>query len=91
MQFSEPILRLADEAEKNLTNRFAEIDRVSFENTAKVMDSFRTHRVSDSLFGSSSGYGIGDKGRDVLDEIWADVMGAEAAFVRTSLVPEAAC
>ena len=86
MQFSEPILRLADEAETNLTNRFAEIDRVSFENTAKVMDSFRTHRVSDSLFGSSSGYGIGDRGRDVLDEIWADVMGAEAAFVRTSLV-----
>lgn len=86
MQFSETIRDLAAEAEKALAKRFAEIDKVSFENTAKVMDSFRIHRVSDSLFGSSSGYGIGDKGRDVLDEIWADVMGAEAAFVRTSLV-----
>lgn len=86
MQFSESILSLAAEAEEALAKRFAEIDKVSFENTAKVMDAFRTHRVSDSLFGSSSGYGIGDKGRDVLDEIWADVMGAEAAFVRTNLV-----
>ncbi len=86
MQFSEPILRLAAEAEKNLAGRFVELDRLSFENTARVMDAFREHRVSDSLFGTSSGYGIGDRGRDVLDEIWADVMGAEAAFVRTSLV-----
>ena len=86
MQFSGKILGLAAEAEQALAKRFAEIDGISFENTARVMESFRTHRVSDSLFGSSSGYGIGDKGRDVLDEIWADVMGAEAAFVRTSLV-----
>ena len=86
MRFSESILSLAREAEAALAERFAEIDGVSFANTEKVMDAFRAHRVSDSLFGSSSGYGIGDKGRDVLDEIWADVMGAEAAFVRTGLV-----
>jgi cystathionine beta-lyase family protein involved in aluminum resistance len=50
------------------------------------MDAFREHRVSDSMFQSTSGYGYDDRGRDVLDEIWADVMGAEAAIVRHNIV-----
>ena len=86
MQFSEQILALAKEAEAALSNRFAEIDRTSFENTQKVMDAFRAYRVSDSMFQSSSGYGNGDRGRDTLDEIWAEIMGAEAAFVRHNIV-----
>lgn len=86
MQFSEPIRKLAAEAEEALAARFTEIDRISYENTNRVMDTFREFRVSESLFQSSSGYGNGDRGRDVLDEIWADVMGAEAAFVRHNIV-----
>lgn len=86
MLFSDTVLQLAADAEAALQNRFSEIDRVSLENTMRVMDSFRRFRVSDSMFQSSSGYGNGDRGRDVLDEIWADVMGAEAAFVRHNIV-----
>ena len=86
MQFIERITALAKEAEAALSARFEEIERVSFENTQRVMDAFREHRVSDSMFQSSSGYGNGDRGRDVLDEIWADVMGCEAAFVRHGIV-----
>ena len=86
MQFTERITALAKEAEAALSARFEEIERVSFENTQRVMDAFREHRVSDSMFQSSSGYGNGDRGRDVLDEIWADVMGCEAAFVRHGIV-----
>ncbi len=86
MLFSDSICRLSSEAEAALASRFAEIEAVSFENTQRVMDSFRRFRVSESMFQSSSGYGNGDRGRDVLDEIWADVMGAEAAFVRHNIV-----
>ena len=86
MIFSEKIVRLAEEAERALAEHFARIDRVSFENTQKVMDAFREHRVCDAMFQSGSGYGYDDRGRDVLDEIWADVMGAEAALVRHSIV-----
>ena len=64
---------------------FAEIDRISFENTKKIMDSFKEHRVSEAVFNPTSGYGYNDRGREILDEIWADVMGAEAAFVRHSI------
>lgn len=86
MQFSKELLALADEAEKALAERFAEIDRVAFLGTEKVMDAFREHRVSETMFNPTSGYGYDDHGRDVLDEIWADVMGAEAAFVRHNIV-----
>ena len=50
------------------------------------MKAFREHRVADAMFGSTSGYGYDDRGRDTLDEIWADVMGAESAIVRHSIV-----
>ena len=86
MEFSEKLLKLAESAENALAERFAEIDRVSFLNTQKVMDAFREHRVSEAMFNPTSGYGYDDRGRDTLDLIWADVMGAEAAFVRHSIV-----
>ena len=86
MQFSERILGLCAEAERELAPIFAEIDATSFANTKKIMDAFREHRVSESMFISTSGYGYDDRGREVLDAVWADVMGAEAAFVRHSIV-----
>ena len=85
MQFSDKILSLAKEAESALAPIFADIDAVSFENTQKIMNAFREHRVSESMFVPSSGYGYDDRGREVLDAVWADVMGAEAAFVRHSI------
>ena len=85
MQFSQKILELAKEAEIALAPIFARIDEISFENTKKIMDSFREHRVSEPLFAATSGYGYDDRGREVLDRVWADVMGAEAAFVRHSI------
>lgn len=86
MIFSDKILSLTAEAETALADTFAKIDRISFNNTQRVMDSFARHRVSDTMFNSTSGYGYDDKGRDTLDMIWADVMGCEAALVRHSIV-----
>ena len=86
MEFSQKLLALTAEAERALAERFAEIDRVAFENTKKIMDAFRDHRVSEAMFNATSGYGYDDRGRDTLDAIWADVMGAESAFVRHSIV-----
>ncbi len=85
MEYSQRVLSLVAQAEKEMSDIFAEIDRISFENTKKIMDSFKEHRVSEAVFNPTSGYGYNDRGREVLDEIWADVMGAEAAFVRHSI------
>ena len=86
MEFSQRILDLANEAERELAPFFADIDKVSFQNTKKIMDAFKAHRVSDAMFAPTSGYGYDDRGRDTLDAVWADVMDAEAAFVRHSIV-----
>ena len=86
MEISQKVQTLAAQAEKALSDIFARIDRISFENTQKIMNSFKEHRVSEAVFNPTSGYGYNDRGREILDEIWADVMGAEAAFVRHSIV-----
>ena len=86
MNFSKRIIDLAAEAERALANRFAEVDAISFANTEKIMNSFKEYRVSEAMFNPTSGYGYDDRGRDTLDLIWANVMGAESAFVRHSIV-----
>ena len=86
MIFSKKIQDLALEAESALTAQYKHIDEVAFLNTQKVMDAFRNHRVSDTCFQSTSGYGYDDRGREVLEEVWAEVMGAEAAVVRHTII-----
>ncbi len=86
MQFSQRINDIAIRAEKDLEQIFKKIDEISYVNTNRVMDAFREHRVAATNFDTTSGYGYDDRGRDVLDRIWADVMGAEAAFVRHNIV-----
>lgn len=86
MIFSEDLVKLSLEAESALSDKFKELDEISFKNTVKVMDSFRKHTVNETYFAPTSGYGYGDRGRDTLDLIYADVFGAEAAFVRHNIV-----
>lgn len=86
MNFSNELIEISRRADAELADIFAEIDAVSFYNTDRIIDAFREHRVSDAMFGATSGYGYDDKGRDTLDLIWADVFGCEAALVRQNIV-----
>ena len=86
MTFSDKTLALAREAEAALSDIFAEIDRVSYIGTCRVLDAFREERVSDACFGSTTGYGYDDRGREVFDRVWSHVFGTEAALVRHNFV-----
>jgi cystathionine beta-lyase family protein involved in aluminum resistance len=55
-------------------------------NLARVLAAFRHQRVGAHHFSSVSGYGHDDLGRQVLDQVYAEVMGAEAAAVRVQFV-----
>ena len=77
--------KLVCEAEERLAPHFARIDAIATENTERVLRSFREHRVSETMLGSTNGYGYDDAGRDTLDRIYADVFGAEAAIVRHTI------
>ena len=74
------------DAEAALAGIFKEIDEISFKNTQKVMDAFREYRVGEAHFAPTTGYGYDDRGRDTLDQIFAKVFDAEAAFARHSIV-----
>ena len=83
--FNERLVSLAKEAELALHDRFCELEEISFENTKRILHFFGEHRVSDSMFGGTTGYGYDDIGRDTLDRVYADVFGAESAIVRHTI------
>ena len=86
MNIPENILALTAEAERELAPAFAEIDRRSFEGTVRVLEAFKEERLSEAMFAASTGYGYGDAGRDAADRICAKIFGAEAAFIRPSIL-----
>jgi len=85
-ELSPEVLSLADRAEELAKEQFREIEETARFNSAKVLSSFRRHRVSDSLFAGTTGYGYDDEGRDTLGRVYADIFGAEAGLVRIGLV-----
>ena len=71
-------------AEEKASARFKLIDDITEYNQTKVLNAFIKTRVSEVHLGTSTGYGYGDIGRDTLDAVFADCMGAEDAIVRHS-------
>ena len=84
--FDPRILALADDAESAIKHRFEALDTICQFNTNKILTAFRDHRLSDAHFGSATGYGYDDIGRDVTEKVFAQVFGAESALVRTQIV-----
>lgn len=74
------------DAEKALLQIFSGIDAQVKENLRRVLAAFQKHHVGVHHFASVTGYGHGDLGRQVLDQVFADVVGAEAAAVRVQFV-----
>ena len=80
------VFELAAQAEAELSEQFKRIDRIAMANTLKVMAAFQDNKVSDSCFAGTSGYGYDDIGREVLDNVYAQVFKTEAALVRIGFV-----
>lgn len=83
---NEQILKLGEQAELRCRERFREIDRAAEKNTERVLNAFRTARVSEACFAGTTGYGYDDLGRETLDRIFAELMGTETALVRIGFV-----
>lgn len=83
--FDERLSAIAAASKEDLAPVFEAIDRTAQINTERVLAAFREECVSDSLFGGTTGYGYDDRGREVLEKVYARVFGAEAALVRHSI------
>ncbi|GGO07399.1 methionine gamma-lyase family protein [Saccharibacillus kuerlensis] len=80
--FDTQIEQWKKEAEELVKSRFDVVDTIVEHNQWKVIEAFRACKVSDYHFNPSTGYAYNDRGREVLDELYAKVFGAEAALVR---------
>lgn len=79
-------MKLSQDVEEKISDVFRQIDEVSFFNTRKVLSAFHSQRVSEADFAGTTGYGYGDRGRDKLDAIYAEVFRCEDALVRLGFV-----
>lgn len=86
LQISERVRAIGAQAQAALTEQFARIDEIADFNTQKVLSAFQKHRVADTYFQSTTGYGYDDLGREKLGDIYADIFGTEDAMVRINFV-----
>lgn len=77
---------IALEAEEAASEAFERIDHTARCNSEKVLKAFIDNRVGDMHLKGTTGYGYGDDGRDKLDAVFAQILGAEDALVRHNFV-----
>ena len=83
---SNEVVDLVNRCEDECSDVFKDIDAIYMRNSMKVLHSFHENRVNESHFGSTTGYGYNDIGRDKIEEVFRDVLGAEDALVRNQFV-----
>ncbi len=83
-EFSEEIKNLSEKALSKCSGKFSEIDKLTEFNQQRVLKAFIDNGVCESHFAASTGYGYGDRGREVLDQLTADIFGTEDALIRHS-------
>lgn len=77
---------LIKNADTDLKCVFDKLDRDCYINSKRVLDSFIKNEVSEVHFNSTTGYGYNDIGRDVVEKVFADVLGGEDAIVRNQFI-----
>lgn len=85
MGISDRIVKMADEIEDSLKERFEEIDAIVECNQLKVLSAMQKHKLSDVHFAGTTGYGYNDAGRETLEKVYAEIFGTEAALVRPQI------
>lgn len=85
-KIDERLQEISSRVEEKIEPRLREIEEIQRYNQQKMLAAFHQAGVSESHFAGSTGYGYGDRGREVLDEVYARALGAEDALVRWNFV-----
>ena len=85
-EISDEIVKLAEECERELVPVFQEIDKIGLRASAKILKAFQDNKVSGTDFIEVTGYGYYDGGREKLERIYSQVLGAEDALVRPQIM-----
>ncbi len=79
-------LELINKCELELKDIFNEIDQTCLNNSKKVIDAFHKFEINSADLIGTNGYGYNDRGRDKIEEIYADIFNAESALVRNQFI-----
>lgn len=80
------ISELAIKVENDIKEEFRKIDEICLLNSAKVLNAFHKHQISETHFNITTGYGHGDIGRDTIESVYATIFKAEDALVRGQFI-----
>ena len=80
------ILDLSEKVQKEIEPVLKRIDEVCSYNSLKVLEAFQKNRLCEAHFNSTTGYGYGDIGREAIEKIYSDIMGAEDSLVRSQFI-----
>lgn len=80
------IKEIVEKAEKECLEEFNKIDKICMNNSLKVLKAFQNNNITDAHFSSTTGYGYGDIGRDAIERVFSEVLGAEDSLVRSQFI-----
>ncbi len=81
-EFDNRINELSKKALESAKDEFETIDEITEFNQKKMLGAFIKNNVSEVMFSGTTGYGYSDRGREVLDRVFAEAVGAQDAIVR---------
>ena len=86
LEISNKVEELAIKAENELKEEFSKIERVCEINSLKVLKAFQDNNLSEIHFGTTTGYGYSDIGRETIEKIYAQIFKAEDSLVRNQFI-----
>lgn len=81
----EKVIQYCAQKESELKEQFQKVDDITEYNQLKVLSAMQKNKLSDIHFAATTGYGYNDLGREVLENIYADVFHTESGLVRPQI------
>ena len=82
---SDEAASLGSRTAEAVRSRFEQIEKIRETNQLRVIEAFRKYKFSEPHLGLTTGYGYDDIGREKIEQIFADIMGAQKAYVRIQI------
>lgn len=78
--------KLIQDSENEVAEQFKNAQKVCEANSKKVIEAFQKNNISEVHFGSTTGYGYNDIGREKIEAVYSDILHAEDSLVRNQFV-----
>lgn len=83
---NESMTNLVNKVNEKIKSELDYIDDLCEKNSLRVLNAFKKNMITESHFNTTTGYGYNDAGRDAVERVYADVLGAEDSLVRNQFI-----